>query len=141
MPRLSTALAQQKLDLRSKALAENKEELPQLEIPAGQLITMAAELKDLTSQQASLTASKQEVSKRLADLTQAARKLLTFVDTGVRQHYGNRAEKLVEFGLQPFRSGPRVRLIGLDGQPVKRRRKAAQTEEASAPPAEPTNTP
>lgn len=141
MPRLSIAVAQQKMELRNKALAANSEDLSHLEVPRNQLNTMSTEIKDLSAEQASLTAKKQEVTKRLSDLVGAARKLLTFVDTGVRQHYGNRAEKLVEFGLQPFRSGPRVRLIGLDGQPVKRRRKAARTEEASAPPTEPANTP
>ena len=94
---------------------------------------MNAELKDLTAEQASLTAGKQEVSKRIADLVQAARKLLTFVDVVVKEHYGNRAEKLVEFGVQPFRSQPRNRLVGPDGQPVKR--KSAKT----APPANAAN--
>lgn len=42
------------------------------------------------------------------------------VPVGKREHYGNRAEKLVEFGLRPFRSQPRVRLVGPDGKPVKR---------------------
>jgi hypothetical protein len=92
---------------------------------------MTTEMKDLTAQQASLTAGKQEVSKRLAELVRGARKMLTFVDTGVKQHYGNQAEKLVEFGVQPFRSAPRVRLVGPDGQPLKR--KPAQTESQALP--------
>lgn len=45
--------------------------------------------------------------------------LNTFLNAGIREHYGNRSEKLVEFGLQPFRSQPRIRLVGPDGKPVK----------------------
>lgn len=121
MANTTHADTRKKIDLRNKALAANSEELPYLESHRARLDAINTELKDLTAQQASLTAGKQEVSKRIADLVQAARKLLTFVDVGVKQHYGNRAEKLVEFGVQPFRSQPRIRLIGPDGQPVKRK--------------------
>lgn len=53
--------------------------------------------------------------------------MLDFLGTGVRQHYGPEAEKLVEFGVQPFRSAPRIRLVGPDGKPVKKQ-KPAQPE-------------
>jgi len=33
----------------------------------------------------------------------AGKKLVTFLRTGVKEHYGNRAEKVAEFGVQPFR--------------------------------------
>jgi hypothetical protein len=128
------AVTQKKIDLRNTALTANSAELPLLELPRIRLDAMNTELKDLTAQQASLTAGKQEVSKRIADLVQAARKLLTFVDVVVKQHYGNRAEKLVEFGVQPFRSQPRIRLIGPDGQPVKRKRTKTEPPAASANP-------
>jgi len=120
MPTDTQADIQQRMDLRSKAVAANKAELPQLEIPLSKLDSVLSQVKDLKAQQASLTAAKQEVSKRLASLLNEGLKLLTFMDAGIRDHYGNRAEKLVEFGLQPFRSQPRIRLIGLDGKPLKR---------------------
>ena len=82
------------------------------------VVSVLTELKDLTAQQASLTASKQEITKRLATLKAESLKLLTFVDSGVRQHYGNRSEKLVELGQQPFRSQPRIRVVGPDGKPL-----------------------
>jgi predicted transcriptional regulator len=133
MANTTHADTRKKIDLRNKALATNSQELPFLEQHRVRLDAINTELKDLSAQQASLTAGKQEVSKRIADLVQAARKLLTFVDVGVKEHYGNRAEKLVEFGVQPFRSQPRIRLIGPDGQPVKR--KPTKTE----PPADAAN--
>lgn len=134
MSKTTYPITQKKMELRSKALAANTEEIPHLEAPRVRLEAMSAELKDLTAQQASLTAAKQDVSKRIAELVQAARKLLTFLDVGVKEHYGNRAEKLVEFGLLPFRSQPRVRLVGPDGQPVKRK-----PRKAGEPPALSTN--
>lgn len=118
------AVVQKKLELRTKALAANSTELPHLEVPRQLAVTVLTEIKDLTAQQASLTAAKQEVSKRLEALNQEGQKLLTFLDVGVRQHYGTRSEKLVEFGQQPFRSQPRIRLVGEDGKPLAKRRPA-----------------
>src|SRR3954471_5433222 len=101
-----------RMELRNKALAANSGDLPQLELTRVRLDAMTTELKDLTAQQASQAAGKQDTSKRIAALVREARKMLTFVDTGVKQHYGNQSEKLVEFGVKPFRSAPRVRLVG-----------------------------
>ncbi len=87
----------------------------------GKLNVLLGQARDLTAQQASLTASKQEVSKRLTAVLREVQFLRTFLDAGIREHYGNRSEKLVEFGLQPFRSQPaHVRLVGAEtGKPVK----------------------
>ncbi|HKH45548.1 MAG TPA: hypothetical protein VKM72_12865 [Thermoanaerobaculia bacterium] len=134
MPTETQADIQQRMDLRSKALAANRAELPQLEITLGKLDALLGEVNSLRAQQASLTAAKQEVSKRLAALLSEGQKLMTFVDAGIRSHYGSRAEKLVEFGLQPFRSQPRIRLIGFDGKPLKR---GAVLPEPPAPPVTP----
>jgi hypothetical protein len=111
---------QKRLELRSKALAANRAELSHLEGTLVKIDGVLVELKDLTAQQASLSAAKQEVSKRIAERMREGEALMAFVDAGVRQHYGNRSEKLVEFGLQPFRPQPRIRLVGPDGETVKR---------------------
>ncbi len=131
MPYQTYAVTRKKLELRSKALAANIEEIPYLETPLARLDVLLALLKDLTAQQASLTASRQEVSKRIAEINDEAQKLMTFLDVGVKQRYGNRSEKLVEFGQQPFRSKPRLRRVGPDGKPVKRN--AAHAEEPATP--------
>lgn len=107
-------------DLVSKSLSANATELWQLDASRGRLDTILSEGRALVVQQASLTASKQEVSKRLAELVDEGRKLLTFLRTGIKLHYGNKSEKLPEFGLQPFRGYKRSKqLVGPDGQPVK----------------------
>jgi hypothetical protein len=77
--------------------------------------------------------AKQEVSRRLAELMQEGNKLVTFLDAGVKQQYGNRAEKLVEFGLQPFRSRPRLGQVGPDGKPLK----PSRDSKDAPPPVEP----
>ena len=118
MPGQSTAITQKKLELRKKALEANKEELPQMEVIRQEVDATLTELKDLTADQASLTASKQGVTKRLVEVNSKAKQLITFVDAGIRTHYGSRAEKLVEFGQQPFRSQPRIKVVGVDGKPV-----------------------
>ncbi len=131
MPYQTYAVTQKKLELRSKSLAANIEELPHLEAPLARLDALLALLKNLTAQQASLTAARQEVSKQIAERTDEAQKLMTFLDVGVKQHYGNRSEKLVEFGQQPFRSKPRIRRVGPDGKPLKRTTVDAETPATS----------
>jgi len=74
---------------------------------------------NLTTEQANLTAKKQDVSKRIADLAREGNALVNVLDVTLRQHYGNRAEKLAEFGLQPFRSRPRIVRVGPDGKRLK----------------------
>jgi hypothetical protein len=121
--------------LRLKALETNSAELPHLEQSRQKGSSMLTEMKDLTAKQASLTAAKQEVSKRLAELNSEGQKLVTFVDVAVRQQYGNRAEKLVEFGQRPFRSQPRIKVVGPDGQTLKPG--SPPVEPPSPPPATP----
>ncbi len=117
---------QKNLELRKKAVEANRQELPHLEESLVKIDGVLSDVKDLTAQQASLSATKQDISKRLAERMREGERVMAFVDTCVRQRYGNRSEKLVEFGLQPFRPQPRIRLVGPDGEPVKRRSKKAE---------------
>lgn len=79
-------------------------QFPSLEDDRQQLVSILTQSRDLVIQQAALTASKQDISKRLDALLTEGRKLATFLRTGVKQKLGNRSEKLVEFGLQPLRA-------------------------------------
>lgn len=85
----------------------NLKALPYLELHMQQLSGMAAEVDSLTIEQAAHTAAKQEVTKQIEERIDLGQKLATFLRVGVRQHYGNQSEKLVEFGLQPFRGRKR----------------------------------
>jgi hypothetical protein len=100
----------------------NTGDVDHLEKHLGKLETFLIQVDDIEKQQALLTASKQEASKQLRTLLVDGSKVATFIKAGLREHYGNRAEKLVEFGLRPFRGRPR---------------KVAKPEEPVKPPAEP----
>ena len=89
------------------AVAQNIADMPQSEIPRGKLRGVLNEIREVSVEQAALTAAKQEASKRLAELLASGRKISTLLRTLVREHYGNRSEKLVEFDLQPLRGRPR----------------------------------
>ena len=84
----------------------NAADFQQLESYRAQLAAMLGQLKEATTQQASLTAGKQEATKQVRTLLVGGRKLATFLRNGVRQRYGDDSEKLVEFGLKPFRGRP-----------------------------------
>jgi hypothetical protein len=130
MPYQKYAVVLHKLGLRVMSLAANIEEFPHLSEPLTRLSEMLEVLKNLMAEQARLTAQRQEVSKQIAELSGQAQKLMTFLDAGVKQHYGHRSERLTEYGLQPFRSKPRVRKVGPDGKPLKRK---ADEEAPQAP--------
>ena len=132
MAATSFATTETMLELRLKALEVNQEELPHMEVPRQRGAAILAEMKELRVKQASLTADKQEVSKRLVTLNSEAKVLMTSMDSGIRAQYGTRSERLLEFGRKPLRSQPRVKLVLVDGkgQPVK-------PEVTPAEPAEP----
>jgi len=103
MSRTPNGSTQSTWKLLSTSLAANAKDLPHLEGHRTQLADTLAKSQDLTAQFAALTASKQDVSKQLTALMEEGRKLATYLRVGVKQSYGNRSEKLVEFGLRPLR--------------------------------------
>ena len=85
------------------ALEQNSGDLPQLEIPRQRLQLMLTQIRGFAAEQATQTASRQQATKRVSFLLVQGRKLATVLRGAVREHYGNRSEKLAEFGLQPLR--------------------------------------
>lgn len=90
------------------ALEANAADFPHLEAFRLQLVKLLGEARTLSTQQSALAASKQETTKRLQIVLDEGFKLTTFLRTGVKQRYGSRSEKLVEFGIQPFRGRSRT---------------------------------
>jgi hypothetical protein len=90
------------------AVAANAAELPHLEVPRAKLKGLLEQARSLTVQQSTLTASKQATSKELRKVIRQGEALVDFLRTGVREHFGTTSEKLVEFGVQPFRGRPRA---------------------------------
>src|SRR6266545_2767257 len=105
MPRNITTQGETFQDLQQLAtsMAANSTEIPHLESPRVQLVTILTQAEALVTQQAALAASRQEASKQLRELLAEARRLGNFLRVGLKQHYGPRSEKLAEFKLQPFR--------------------------------------
>jgi uncharacterized membrane protein YccC len=88
-------------------LEANAQDFPHLEAQRQELVAIRAEAREVSAEQAAMAAAKQERTKRLQTLLVEGRKLATFLRNGIRQRYGNRSEKLVEFDLKPFRGRPR----------------------------------
>jgi hypothetical protein len=88
-------------EVTNTGLTANKVE--HLEPKRVELDEKLTRFKDKSVQHGALTTSKQEVGKEMRVLFREIETLVAFIRAGIRQHYGKDAEKLIEFGLQPFR--------------------------------------
>jgi hypothetical protein len=96
-------------DNTGAAAAAHATELPHLDAPRNKLAGLLEQARSLAVQQSALTASKQEVAKRLQQVLREGDALVDLLRTGAREHFGPTSEKLVEFGVQPFRGRARAR--------------------------------
>jgi hypothetical protein len=87
-----------------RALDENAADLSHLETRTEKLRTIVALAINAFQDQAANTAAKQSATRRLEEVLSQGNKTVSFLHAGLREHYGNRSEKLTEFGLQPFRN-------------------------------------
>jgi hypothetical protein len=92
-----------RLQRLSMALSTNSGDLPHLEGSRELFMSLLAQAQEAAMHQAALTAGKQEASKQLKTLLTESERLANVLQLGVKHHYGIRAEKLAEFGMQPFR--------------------------------------
>lgn len=91
----------------STALEANSGELTQYEGARVIFEEKVTRVNDLSQEQAELTARKQDVSRQLQYEMAEASRLATVLRLAVKSHYGIDSEKLVEFGIQPFRGRAR----------------------------------
>ncbi|HET9226873.1 MAG TPA: hypothetical protein VFR31_09410 [Thermoanaerobaculia bacterium] len=89
------------------AVTSKREELPQLEINLPPLREKSQRVRELFARQAALTAARLEVTKELNQLIKEGNALVDFIKTGARAHYGKDSDRLIEFGIKPFRSRAR----------------------------------
>ena len=85
------------------SLEANAPELAHLEASRLKLAALVGLLREAELRQSALKASRQEASKELERLFSEALRLATVLRFAVKEHYGIRAEKVAEFGVQPFR--------------------------------------
>ncbi len=88
------------------ALEANIADLPDLETSRQRLQVIRDQITAFATEQAAATASRQQATQRVEFLLAQGRKLATVLRTTVREHYGNRNQKIAEFGLQPLHTGP-----------------------------------
>jgi hypothetical protein len=106
-----------KSDLNAKDLKEwaqmtasivaNAPDLPQTDIPRAALEKLTEELRKLVGDQKLHQSTKQQISQRMKVIHGEGAKLATVLRVLVKQHYGNRNDKLVELGVKPFRGRTR----------------------------------
>src|SRR5258705_2952185 len=89
------------------SIAANAADLPQTEIPRAALEKLTDELRKIVVEQKLFQRQKQETSQRKEEIHREGSKLATVLRVLVKQHYGNRNQKLVELGIQPLRSRDR----------------------------------
>lgn len=84
-------------------LNSNREELQHLEPSRVRFEAVIGQIAEAADRQAFHTAGKQEASQQLRTFIQEGERLATVLQLAVKHHYGIRSEKLVDFGLKPFR--------------------------------------
>jgi hypothetical protein len=99
------------------ALGANATEIPHLEGIRSRLEKILADSQEAAKQQAALTASKQEATKKLQSLAREGLRLATGVQKLLQENYGLSSEKLAEFGIQPYR-GRKVKKTEEPGTPT-----------------------
>jgi uncharacterized protein YydD (DUF2326 family) len=87
----------------NERLTANAGELAHLEKTRAELQALMEQARGIAAAQAAQMAAKQEASQKLKDIIAEGTRVATLLRANVRQHYGMRAEKLVEFGVKPFR--------------------------------------
>lgn len=92
------------------AMATNSAELVDLEGTRLKLAGLHSQAQDALKKQSELRAEKQEVTRQLQTFFTESDRLANVVRKALKAHYGIRAEKLVEFGVQPFR-GRKVKAV------------------------------
>jgi hypothetical protein len=85
------------------ALAAKAEETQELAASRATFDAKVTLIHGLVQQQATLTADKQEVTRQFQEALIEAQRQATVLRAALRFHYGPDSERLVEFGLQPFR--------------------------------------
>lgn len=92
-------------DLQNLAMTmeANKDQLPDLEALRLKFAGIVTQSLETRKQQVAFQASKQASSKQLQKLLTEGKSMADVLRTAVKNHFGSREEKIVEFGVQPFR--------------------------------------
>ena len=83
----------------SVSLSANTQDLAHLDASRLKLEVLLSRAIEISKQQASLRAGKQEMSRQIRQVTTDGQRLANALRVSIKEHYGPRAEKLIEFLL------------------------------------------
>ena len=89
------------------ALAGKAAETPQLDGSRAIFEAKVTRVHDLAQQQVEFLASKQDMTRQFQEAMADAQRTATALRAALKAHYGPTSEKLVEFGIPPFRGRAR----------------------------------
>lgn len=104
MARTSYAKVLREWEVLLTKVSANSVDLPFLEEYRAQLESELTGAKETIERQSSMQASFQNETRNLEGFLERGKALAVNIKAGVVTRYGNRSEKLVEFGLRPVRS-------------------------------------
>jgi hypothetical protein len=111
-------------------LVENSAELPHLEASRLKLEELLKQGLEIAAKQSMLRAEKQDASQRMKALIVSGQRLTNVLRLSVREHLGIRSEKLVAYGMKPFRGRK---------PSEESKRPKPQPEQPASPPAQPAS--
>ena len=85
------------------AITANRDQVGHLEGNLEGLRSLGINARSQYAQHAALTAAKQQVWKELQEVIRDGNAILKFLKEGLRAHYGKDNDKLIEFGVEPYR--------------------------------------
>jgi uncharacterized coiled-coil DUF342 family protein len=83
------------------AITANEPELEHLEFRLPALRDKAQRMRSLYAEHAALAASRQAITQEMQKLIEEGEQIFRMLREGLKDHFGKRNEKLVEFGVEP----------------------------------------
>jgi hypothetical protein len=114
-------------DKMDTAMTSNDKEVAHLGFKLPDLREKSQQMRALYAEHAALAASRQAITQQMQKLIDDGDQIFRMLREAVKDHYGKRNEKLVEFGVEPVRTSTIQR---------RRRESKKSAEAAAAIPAE-----
>lgn len=93
-------------DKMDVAITANGSQLDPLAVKLPELREKGDRLRDLYAEHAALAAARQSITEEMRQVLDEGEQIFRLLREGVRQHYGKRNQKLVEFGVEPLPGRP-----------------------------------
>jgi len=133
MPRVSYAKFLRGWEGLIEKVLANQDDLPHLDAYRTQLETELAGAKEANSRQVSHQAAATQATRDLEGFLERGNDLMVRLNDGIRSVYGNRGEKLKEFGLQPRRPRQKKAQPTVTTNGTKKGPATGEEEEKAAP--------